>query len=117
MGSVDGLDNSDFEETDIPSEFELPAQNSIDNAEREIAKKWVLAKSMDANVDQILPTDASGNFEGSLFGRDMCMISGYPIGSQSVEVGSRKANSDAYGAVKNMADSDQNAAGILSFVS
>ncbi|XP_046396687.1 intraflagellar transport protein 172 homolog [Ischnura elegans] len=78
------LDNTDFEETDIPLDAPLPLNPYLDAATHEEVKEWVLAVSVDQRVEQVLPSDRRGAFEGSLLGPDgvtslPCVVSGYPL--------------------------------------
>lgn len=48
------LDNSDFEETDVPfDKLCIPARPCVDGELREQAKEWVLAVSLDQRVEQV----------------------------------------------------------------
>ncbi|XP_071532014.1 intraflagellar transport protein 172 homolog [Panulirus ornatus] len=83
-GSLDSLDHTDFLDTDIPYEIPLPESLSIPEPLREEAKEWVLAVSMDQQVEQILPMDERMVYEASLVSADNstsppCVISGYPV--------------------------------------
>jgi len=53
-----GLDNTAFENTDIPSPFEipLPEKNIINSGERDQIRDWVLEIKVDDSVGQNLPT-------------------------------------------------------------
>ena len=115
--TVDGLDHSELENTDIPAEFELPASQGVSEEETDKVKSWVLGKSMDANIEQELPVGASGQFDGSLFGRDACCLTGYPLKAGSKDIGSgRHANSEIYGLFQNAAKADEQVAGVLQFL-
>lgn len=52
-----GIENTDFENTDIPSPFEipLPEKNFISPEERDQIRDWVLEINMDGSVGQYLP--------------------------------------------------------------
>ena len=84
-GSLDMLDNSDFAGTDIPFEVPLSEVPHLKEADHEEVKEWVLAVSMDQKVEQVLPSDDRGTFEGSLRSASSgsvslpCVISGYPV--------------------------------------
>ncbi|KAH9371348.1 hypothetical protein HPB48_007917 [Haemaphysalis longicornis] len=67
-GSLDTLDHSDFQDTDIPFEIPLPEKMFLDEAQHEEVKEWVLAVSMNQGVEQALPTDEQGFYEASLEG-------------------------------------------------
>uniref|UniRef100_A0A1X7UFZ4 Uncharacterized protein n=1 Tax=Amphimedon queenslandica TaxID=400682 RepID=A0A1X7UFZ4_AMPQE len=56
-GSLDMIDNSDFVDTDIPFEVPLPEQPFMTEDKQEEIKEWVLALSMDRQVEQTLPLD------------------------------------------------------------
>ena len=45
--NLDGLDHSDFIDTDVPFEIPLPANCNVTEAKREEAKEWVLTVSVD----------------------------------------------------------------------
>ena len=57
-GSLDLVDNSDFVQTDIPPPHKmgLPTAQYLDEDEREDVRDWVLTMSVDADIDQTLPT-------------------------------------------------------------
>jgi intraflagellar transport protein 172 len=87
-----GIDNSEFENTDIPSPFEipLPEKNFISPEERDRIRDWVLEINMDGSVGQSLPTrrcEQCGDdiYECSLFCQhcriqyEPCIISGMPL--------------------------------------
>lgn len=84
-GSLDTLDHSDFQDTDIPFEIPLPEKMFLDEAQHEEVKEWVLAVSMNQGVEQALPTDEQGFYEASLEGpkgtmrAEPCLITGYPV--------------------------------------
>ncbi|KAB7506029.1 Intraflagellar transport protein [Armadillidium nasatum] len=83
-GSIDSLDHADFMDTDIPYEIPLPEKLSIPDNLREEAKEWVLAVSMDQQVEQSLPIDDRGVYEASLVNQDgsyspPCVVTGYPV--------------------------------------
>ncbi len=92
--------NDDFEETDIPSPYEisLPEKNLLTPQERDKIRDWVLQINMDGNVGSALPTRTCENchyeglYEASLSCPqckcqwEPCIISGYPlIKSQSIK--------------------------------
>lgn len=52
-GSLDSLDYTDFVNTDFPQEIPLPASPYLEPADHETVKEWVLAVSMDQNVEQV----------------------------------------------------------------
>ncbi|GAB6029104.1 hypothetical protein CHUAL_004885 [Chamberlinius hualienensis] len=83
--SLTMLDNTDFQNTDIPFDVPLPDQLHVEPADHEEVREWVLAISMDQRIEQSLPVDERGTFEASLsVGEDgekapACIISGYPV--------------------------------------
>ncbi|CAC5423828.1 IFT172 [Mytilus coruscus] len=84
-GSLDMLDHSDFQDTDIPFEIPLPEKAHLTSQQHEEVKEWVLAVSMDQKVEQILPRDERNCYEASLAAPDTgikslpCVITGYPV--------------------------------------
>ena len=82
-GSTDMLDHSDFADTDVPYDIILSEDHSIPEEEREEAKEWVLAVSMDQRVQQVLNTDERGCYEASLLNvhnnvrSQQCILTGY----------------------------------------
>ncbi|OAD52520.1 hypothetical protein WN48_01267 [Eufriesea mexicana] len=80
------LDVDDLAVTDFPVEVPLPQTLSLTVEQREEAREWVLAVSMDQKVEQILPTDHRGVYIGSLTARTIdsgslqhCILTGYPV--------------------------------------
>uniref|UniRef100_A0A7N5KMR4 Intraflagellar transport protein 172 homolog n=1 Tax=Ailuropoda melanoleuca TaxID=9646 RepID=A0A7N5KMR4_AILME len=65
-GTLDALDHSDFQDTDIPFEVPLPAKQHVPEAQREEVRDWVLTVSMDQRLEQVLPRDERGAYEASL---------------------------------------------------
>jgi len=90
-GSLDMLDHSDFQETDIPFEIPLPEKAFLTTQQHEEVKEWVLAVSMDRQIEQILPKDERGTYEASLVATDTgirslpCVVTGYPVLRNKVE--------------------------------
>ncbi|XP_042302841.1 LOW QUALITY PROTEIN: intraflagellar transport protein 172 homolog [Sceloporus undulatus] len=84
-GSLDALDHSDFQNTDIPFEVPLPAKQHVSEEQREEVRDWVLTVSMDQRLEQVLPQDERDTYEASLVAastgvRSMpCLITGYPV--------------------------------------
>ncbi|XP_041357336.1 intraflagellar transport protein 172 homolog isoform X2 [Gigantopelta aegis] len=84
-GSLNMLDHSDFENTDIPFEIPLPEKPYLSSMQHEEIKEWVLAVSMDQKVEQILPKDERNTYEASLTAPDTgikslpCVVTGYPV--------------------------------------
>ncbi|KAG8522493.1 LOW QUALITY PROTEIN: Intraflagellar transport protein 172, partial [Galemys pyrenaicus] len=101
-GTLDALDHSDFQDTDIPFEVPLPAKQHIPEAQREEVRDWVLTVSMDQRLEQVLPRDERGAYEASLVAASTgvralpCLITGYPILRNKIEFKrpGRAANKD-----------------------
>lgn len=64
-----GIDNTEFEHTDIPSPFEipLPEKNIISPEERDQIRDWVLEINMDGSVGQSLPMRRCDNCGGEIY--------------------------------------------------
>ncbi|XP_053107178.1 intraflagellar transport protein 172 homolog isoform X2 [Hemicordylus capensis] len=90
-GSLDALDHSDFQNTDIPFEVPLPARQHVSEEKREEIRDWVLTVSMDQRLEQVLPRDERDTYEASLVAvstgvRSLpCLITGYPVLRNKVE--------------------------------
>ncbi|KAM3856962.1 intraflagellar transport protein 172 homolog [Vipera latastei] len=90
-GSLDALDHSDFQNTDIPFEVPLPAKPHISEEQREEIRDWVLTVSMDQRLEQVLPQDERDTYEASLVAASTgvhslpCLITGYPVLRNKVE--------------------------------
>ncbi|XP_004710279.2 intraflagellar transport protein 172 homolog [Echinops telfairi] len=90
-GTLDALDHSDFQDTDIPFEVPLPAKQHVPEAQREEVRDWVLTVSMDQRLEQVLPRDERGAYEASLVAASTgvralpCLITGYPILRNKIE--------------------------------
>ncbi|XP_060165824.1 intraflagellar transport protein 172 homolog isoform X5 [Globicephala melas] len=90
-GTLDALDHSDFQDTDIPFEVPLPAKQHVPEAQREEVRDWVLTISMDQRLEQVLPRDERGVYEASLVAASTgvralpCLITGYPILRNKIE--------------------------------
>ncbi|XP_020839464.1 intraflagellar transport protein 172 homolog isoform X1 [Phascolarctos cinereus] len=90
-GTLDALDHSDFQDTDIPFEVPLPAKQHVPEAQREEVRDWVLTVSMDQRLQQVLPRDERGAYEASLVAASTgvralpCLITGYPILRNKIE--------------------------------
>ncbi|TRY86956.1 hypothetical protein DNTS_000647 [Danionella cerebrum] len=90
-GTLDALDHTDFQETDIPFEVPVPSKLHITVEKREEIREWVLTVSMDQRVEQVLPKDERGTYEASLVAvstgiRSLpCVITGYPVLRNKIE--------------------------------
>jgi intraflagellar transport protein 172 len=84
------IENSDFVDTDIPYEFELPEKHFLDEDKREEVRDWVLALSMDQAVEQSLSVRTcsqcgADTYEGNLVCHTCISVSepsaitGFPI--------------------------------------
>jgi len=84
-GNLDYIDNTDFVDTDIPLEVNVPESQYLTEDEREEVKEWVLAVSMDQKVEQQLSLDERNMYEASLLMPNSdtsaipCVITGYPV--------------------------------------
>ncbi|ORC89482.1 intraflagellar transport protein 172 [Trypanosoma theileri] len=90
-GALDStaIDNEDFDCTDFPKKYPLPRTSSIGKEAEEEVNKWVLAVSIESNLDAHLPTimDPQNQvemFEGALQSPagavfPECAVTGYPI--------------------------------------
>ncbi|KAG5668038.1 hypothetical protein PVAND_015995 [Polypedilum vanderplanki] len=101
-GSGDLVDHTDFGSTDFPSSVPIPETMHLKHEMKihEEIRDWVLAISMDQQIDQSLPIDDRNLYESSLgLGDVACLISGYPvIGRQPITFQRSAAlcNRDAY---------------------
>uniref|UniRef100_A0A672S8A0 Intraflagellar transport protein 172 homolog n=1 Tax=Sinocyclocheilus grahami TaxID=75366 RepID=A0A672S8A0_SINGR len=88
-GTLDALDHTDFQDTDIP--FEVPLPSKLHVEKREEIREWVLTVSMDQRVEQVLPKDERGTYEASLVAAGTgirslpCVITGYPVLHNKIE--------------------------------
>ncbi|KAK1123435.1 hypothetical protein K0M31_008143 [Melipona bicolor] len=80
------MDVEDLAVTDFPVEVPLPETLSLTAEQREEAREWVLAMSMDQKVEQVFPMDHRGVYVGSLTAPSVgseylqgCILTGYPI--------------------------------------
>eukprot|EP00002_Diphylleia_rotans_P027200 TRINITY_DN5444_c0_g1_i2.p1 TRINITY_DN5444_c0_g1~~TRINITY_DN5444_c0_g1_i2.p1 ORF type:complete len:1218 (+),score=289.45 TRINITY_DN5444_c0_g1_i2:1863-5516(+) len=84
------LENADFQNTDIPYDFAIPEKHAVTDGEREEVRNWILAVSMDQQIEQELsrrPCDQCGTsiYEASLSCHKCkhdytpCIITGYPV--------------------------------------
>ncbi|XP_018399953.1 PREDICTED: intraflagellar transport protein 172 homolog [Cyphomyrmex costatus] len=85
-GDGNVLDVDDLRVTDFPLEVPLPEKLGIATDQREEAREWVLAVSMDQKIEQGLPVDQRGVYVGSLTSPtnsgaplQQCVITGYPM--------------------------------------
>lgn len=90
---VGDVDNSDFADTDVPTNILVPSETCLTEAQHEETREWVLSVSMDQTIDQSLPLDERKMFESSLVSHDgrrhePCVITGYPVIRNKVEFGS-----------------------------
>lgn len=81
-GSGNLVDHSDLSSTDFPSSVPLPEDIHLKSEPHlhEEIREWVLAVSMDQQIDQILPVDDREMFESSMgLGDVSCIVSAYPV--------------------------------------
>ncbi|XP_039273606.2 intraflagellar transport protein 172 homolog [Styela clava] len=101
-GSLDMMDNADFQDTDVPFEVPLPEKHFLTEDKREEVREWVLAVSMDQKVEQELPVDERDTYVANLIAHTTnmkslpCIISGYPVLRNKVEfkVKGKSANAE-----------------------
>ena len=87
-----GIDNTEFEQTDIPSPFEipLPEKNFVSPEERDQIRDWVLEINMDGSVGQSLPTRRCEHCSGEIYECSLycphcraqwepCIVTGLPL--------------------------------------
>lgn len=90
-GTLDALDHTDFQDTDIPFEVPVPSKLHVTVEKREEIREWVLTVSMDQRVEQVLPKDERGTYEASLVATSTgirslpCVITGYPVLRNKIE--------------------------------
>ena len=86
------IENSDFVETDIPYDFQLPETHCLPEDKREEVRDWVLEWSMNQNVEQSLSTRtcekcgvetyiAGLNCHACQAQSELCIITGWPVQS------------------------------------
>eukprot|EP01065_Artemidia_motanka_P041067 TRINITY_DN5263_c0_g4_i1.p1 TRINITY_DN5263_c0_g4~~TRINITY_DN5263_c0_g4_i1.p1 ORF type:complete len:1760 (+),score=631.40 TRINITY_DN5263_c0_g4_i1:78-5357(+) len=91
--TADGLDHSDFENSDIPHDFPILKEAAVDPEQSESARQWVLTQSMDKDLEQALPTMKCGkcgheHWQGTQtckscgFHNAECAITGFPVTKQ-----------------------------------
>nr|XP_012215554.1 PREDICTED: intraflagellar transport protein 172 homolog [Linepithema humile] len=106
------LDVDDLRVTDFPLEVPLPEKLGVSADQREEAREWVLAVSMDQKIEQGLPVDQRGVYVGSLTSPTSsgaplqpCAITGYPIRGPVIrfEESSRVADRDDWNKLANAA--------------
>lgn len=90
-GTLDALDHTDFQDTDIPFEVPVPSKLHVTVEKREEIREWVLTVSMDQRVEQVLPKDERATYEASLVATSTgirslpCVITGYPVLRNKIE--------------------------------
>ncbi|TPX62114.1 hypothetical protein PhCBS80983_g00643 [Powellomyces hirtus] len=100
------LENADFQNTDVPFDFDLPAENMPD-VNREEVRDWVLQISLDQKVNQEMDRRECDNCGTSIYDAalschschtawDPCVVTGYPVLRQKVKCGTctRPANKE-----------------------
>ena len=92
-GAAKDLDHDDFEATDVPVDFPMPSEHFVPEHTREEVRDWVLALSMDQDVDQTLSTRRCGGCGSDVHvaslkcGRcgsacEACVVTGYPVAAK-----------------------------------
>ncbi|KAA0708383.1 Intraflagellar transport protein 172 -like protein [Triplophysa tibetana] len=90
-GTLEALDHTDFQDTDIPFEVPVPSKLHVTVEKREEIREWVLTVSMDQRVEQVLPKDDRLTYEASLVATGTgirslpCVITGYPVLRNKIE--------------------------------
>ncbi|XP_057208125.1 intraflagellar transport protein 172 homolog isoform X2 [Triplophysa rosa] len=90
-GTLEALDHTDFQDTDIPFEVPVPSKLHVTVEKREEIREWVLTVSMDQRVEQVLPKDERLTYEASLVAAGTgirslpCVITGYPVLRNKIE--------------------------------
>ncbi|XP_072763581.1 intraflagellar transport protein 172 homolog isoform X3 [Anoplolepis gracilipes] len=111
-GDGNVLDVDDLRVTDFPLEVPLPDSLGVAMDQREEAREWVLAISMDQKIEQGLPVDQRGVYVGSLTSPtnsgaplQQCVITGYPARGPVIkfEETNRVADRDDWTKLTNMA--------------
>ncbi|KAJ3413121.1 hypothetical protein HDV05_008517 [Chytridiales sp. JEL 0842] len=96
-GDASMLENSDFANTDIPYDIELPAEN-LPDTQRDEVRDWVLQVSLDQKIKQETDKrdcddcgtkiyDASLKCYNCSASSEPCVVSGYPILRNKVKCG------------------------------
>jgi len=101
-GSIEVMDNSDFQGTDIPFEVPLPEKQYLSFETREEVRGWILTILMDQKLTQVLPMDERNCFEANLHSPTTnitslpCIVTGYPVLRNNIDFRSegRAANRD-----------------------
>merc|ERR1712070_203131 len=99
-GDLSGLDNTDFAGTDVPYEVPLPQDQFLSDEKREEVRDYVLAISVDRQVEQSLEMDSRGTYVASLTCSNTqktyspCVVTGFPVLQNQVKFGGRMANKE-----------------------
>ena len=110
-GSLEGLDNSDFVETDIPFDIQLPPEKNVPSERYDEAKEWVLTVSMENSVEQQLTRRTCSRCGSKVYEAalvcpncreefESCVVTGYPAMRNRVKCYAcgRAANKDDWNA-------------------
>lgn len=90
-GTLDTLDHTDFQGTDIPFEVTLPSKLHVSEEKKEQIRDWLLTVSMEQRLDPVLPRDERNAYEASLLDANTsirslpCVITGYPVLHDKIE--------------------------------
>lgn len=74
----------------------MPDAQFVEEEERADLKEWVLTVSMDQDIEQVLDKDERGTFVASLLDANTgeqsrpCVVSGYPVLGQGIEMNDGK---------------------------
>ncbi|OAF71468.1 hypothetical protein A3Q56_00763 [Intoshia linei] len=95
------LDISEFtSKTDFMCESKIPTKCYCSDTTVESIREWLLATSINTNIEQTLPVEANNKFESTLPQNskftDACIISGYPLEHSAIKFknSSNMANKD-----------------------
>ncbi|XP_028296342.1 intraflagellar transport protein 172 homolog isoform X2 [Gouania willdenowi] len=95
-GTLSALDHSDFVDTDVPFDIPIPTKVYVTDEQREKVREWVLMVSVDRRLEQVLPRDERNVYEASLIAMETgtrslpCVLTGYPVLKNSVELSAGK---------------------------
>lgn len=87
------VDNGVYEGTDIPTNYALPNEKYLSNTEQDEVKEWVLAISVDQNMEKLLRLDGRDSYEASAIDTlgnsyPICVVSAYPVTDETRELDS-----------------------------
>ncbi|CAH0729654.1 unnamed protein product, partial [Brenthis ino] len=108
------IDYTDFECTDWPRAPLTLGAAAAGGAALGAARDWVLAVSMDQQVDQTLPTDSRGLYASYVGEEPCCVLTGHPLAARLVTFpNGRCANREWWSRVSHAARAPSPAAALL----